>query len=51
MLDLILEFANEDERVRAVMMNGSRVNPTVSRDIFQDWLQKGNVIGIIKSQK
>jgi aminoglycoside 6-adenylyltransferase len=37
MLDLILQFANEDERVRAVIMNGSRVNPTVDRDIFQDY--------------
>jgi aminoglycoside 6-adenylyltransferase len=37
MLDLILRFANDDERVRAVILNGSRVNPAVHRDIFQDY--------------
>ncbi|SEB50127.1 aminoglycoside 6-adenylyltransferase [Paenibacillus sp. GP183] len=37
MLDLILRFANDDERVRAVILNGSRVNPEVHRDIFQDY--------------
>lgn len=37
MLDLILQFANEHERVRAVIMNGSRVNPMVEGDIFQDF--------------
>lgn len=33
----ILEFANEDERVRAVMLNGSRVNPNAPKDIMQDY--------------
>lgn len=37
MLGLILGFAEEDERIRAVMMNGSRVNPNSPRDIFQDY--------------
>jgi aminoglycoside 6-adenylyltransferase len=37
MLDLILRFAKEDERVRTVIMNGSRANPDVHRDIFQDY--------------
>jgi aminoglycoside 6-adenylyltransferase len=37
MLDLILNTAKNDERIRAVIMNGSRVNPNVSRDIFQDF--------------
>lgn len=37
MLDLILKVAHDDERIRAVIMNGSRVNPTVTRDIFQDY--------------
>jgi aminoglycoside 6-adenylyltransferase len=37
MLDLIPRFANDDERVRAVILNGSRVNPAVHRDIFQDY--------------
>ena len=37
MLDLIMETAQEDERIRAVHLNGSRVNPNAPRDIFQDF--------------
>ncbi|MMZ54346.1 Aminoglycoside 6-adenylyltransferase [compost metagenome] len=37
MLHTILQFAQEDERVRAVIMNGSRANPHAPRDIFQDY--------------
>lgn len=37
MLNSILKFATEDERVRAVIMNGSRVNRNAQRDIFQDY--------------
>lgn len=37
MMDLILGFANEDERVRAVYMNGSRTNANVPKDIYQDF--------------
>ncbi|WP_047986026.1 aminoglycoside 6-adenylyltransferase [Ornithinibacillus californiensis] len=37
MFQLILGIAKRDERVRAVYMNGSRANPTVSKDIFQDY--------------
>jgi aminoglycoside 6-adenylyltransferase len=37
MLALLLAFAKESEYIRAVIMNGSRVNPNVSRDIFQDY--------------
>ncbi len=37
MLDLILETARCDERIRAVIMNGSRTNPTARRDPFQDF--------------
>jgi aminoglycoside 6-adenylyltransferase len=37
MLHTILHFAQEDERVRAVILNGSRANPHASRDIFQDY--------------
>jgi len=37
MLTLITTIAEQDERIRAVMMNGSRVNPTAKRDIFQDF--------------
>lgn len=37
MLHTILHFAQEDERVRAVILNGSRANPHAPRDIFQDY--------------
>lgn len=37
MLSLIMTVAAQDERIRAVMMNGSRVNSTAKRDIFQDF--------------
>ena len=37
MMELILGFAREDERVRAVAMNGSRTNPNAPRDPFQDY--------------
>jgi aminoglycoside 6-adenylyltransferase len=37
MFDLILNTAREDERIRAVMMNGSRANPNAPRDFFQDF--------------
>ncbi|EOP29352.1 aminoglycoside 6-adenylyltransferase [Bacillus toyonensis] len=37
MLDLIINTAKEDERIRAVIMNGSRINPNVKRDCFQDY--------------
>ena len=37
MLDLILSTARADDRVRAVIMNGSRVNPDAPRDPFQDY--------------
>ena len=37
MLDLILAFAREHDEVRAVVMNGSRVNPNASKDPFQDY--------------
>jgi aminoglycoside 6-adenylyltransferase len=35
--DLILSTAREDERVRAVILNGSRANPNARRDPFQDF--------------
>lgn len=35
--DLILAVARKDQRIRAVYMNGSRVNPRVPKDIFQDF--------------
>lgn len=37
MFDLIISVAQNDERVRAVYMNGSRTNTNVPRDIFQDY--------------
>ncbi|SIS46325.1 aminoglycoside 6-adenylyltransferase [Salimicrobium flavidum] len=37
MMHLILGTAKKDERIRAVYMNGSRTNTTVTTDIFQDY--------------
>ncbi|WP_117170147.1 aminoglycoside 6-adenylyltransferase [Paraliobacillus sediminis] len=37
MLDIVLNTAREDERIRAVYMNGSRTNSNVPKDIFQDF--------------
>ena len=37
MLDLLLDFAKKEENIRVVLMNGSRVNPNVKRDVFQDF--------------
>ncbi len=37
MLELIIGTARCDERIRAVIMNGSRANPNAPRDIFQDF--------------
>ncbi len=37
MLGLILGFAEEHEAVRAVVMNGSRVDPGTKKDPFQDY--------------
>lgn len=37
MMDLILDYASNDERVRAVGMNGSRTNPNAPKDMFQDY--------------
>ncbi|RBP66632.1 streptomycin adenylyltransferase [Alkalibaculum bacchi] len=36
MLDLIIAVANNDIRIRAVYLEGSRANPNVSKNIFQD---------------
>ena len=33
MLDLIIRTAQDDVRIRAVIMNGSRANPNAPRDI------------------
>ena len=37
MLELIVGTAKNDERIRAVIMNGSRTNPNAPRDFFQDF--------------
>lgn len=37
MLELILQVAQKDERVRAVGLDGSRTNPNVPKDMFQDY--------------
>ena len=37
MMYQILQTAREDDRIRAVILNGSRVNPNIEPDIFQDY--------------
>jgi aminoglycoside 6-adenylyltransferase len=37
MLDLILAYARDHDEVRAVVINGSRVNPNAPKDPFQDY--------------
>ena len=37
MLELIVNTAKGDDRIRAVILNGSRANPHARRDIFQDF--------------
>jgi len=37
MFDLILSVAKADERIRAVLMNGSRANPNAPKDKYQDF--------------
>jgi aminoglycoside 6-adenylyltransferase len=37
MLQLILDFAHQQEDIRAVVLNGSRVNNRVKKDIYQDF--------------
>jgi len=37
MLELIVSTAENDDRIRAVIMSGSRANPNARRDIFQDF--------------
>ena len=37
MLDLILSTAKEDDRIRAVCLEGSRTNPNAPKDLFQDF--------------
>lgn len=37
MYSMIMQIAKEDERIKAVYMNGSRTNENVEKDIFQDY--------------
>jgi len=37
MLELIVDTARKDERIRTAIMNGSRANPNAPRDPFQDF--------------
>jgi aminoglycoside 6-adenylyltransferase len=37
MMDVILGIARADDRIRAVYMNGSRTNPSVPTDVYQDY--------------
>lgn len=37
MYNLILEMAGEDDRIRAVFLNGSRANPKIEKDKYQDY--------------
>lgn len=37
MYDLILNYARNDDNIRAVVMNGSRANPNAPKDVFQDY--------------
>lgn len=37
MIELILNIARADERIRAVRMEGSRANPAAPKDKYQDY--------------
>jgi aminoglycoside 6-adenylyltransferase len=37
MLELIINTARSDDRIRAVLLNGSRANPNTPHDLFQDF--------------
>lgn len=37
MYETILDIARKDNRIKAIYMNGSRTNPNVAKDIFQDY--------------
>jgi len=47
MLALILSFAQTDDRIRVVVMNGLRTNPNAEKDIFQDY----DIVYIVTSVK
>ncbi|MFT3894496.1 MAG: aminoglycoside 6-adenylyltransferase [Anaerolineales bacterium] len=37
MYDLILNYAKNDDNIRAMVLNGSRANPNAPKDVFQDY--------------
>lgn len=45
MMELIIAVAQRDARIRAVIQDGSRSNPAVAKDIFQDF----DIIYVVKS--
>jgi aminoglycoside 6-adenylyltransferase len=47
MFDLILDIAKQDNRIYAVLMNGSRTNPNALKDIFQDY----DIVYVVKETK
>jgi aminoglycoside 6-adenylyltransferase len=47
MTNLIVNIAEKDECIRAVYMNGSRTNPNVKKDIFQDY----DIVYVVKETK
>lgn len=47
MMNLILNTAKDDERIRAVYMEGSRTNPNAPKDIFQDY----DIVYVVKETK
>ena len=36
-INLLLDFARKEENIRAVLMNGSRVNSNIKKDPLQDF--------------
>ena len=44
---MILDIANKDDNILAVYMNGSRTNPNVPKDIFQDY----DIVYVVKETK
>jgi aminoglycoside 6-adenylyltransferase len=36
-MNQLLQYAHHDDKVRAVILNGSRVNPNVTKDLFCDY--------------
>lgn len=47
MYDLILGIAQNDDRIKAVYMNGSRTNDNVPKDMFQDY----NIVYVVEDIK